>query len=832
MEPKDLKNSEELKVTSSNDAEVNENLQSEPAETTETPSEVVNEAVAEPVEEVAAEVTEAVEAVAEPVEEVAAEVTEAVEAVAEPVEEAAAKVTGAVEAVAEPVEEAAAEVTGAVEAVAEPVEEAAAEVTGAVEAVAEPVEEAAAEVTGAVEAVAEPVEEAAAEVTGAVEAVAEPVEEAAAEVTGVVEAVAEPVEEAAAEVTEAVEAVAEPVEEAAAKVTGAVEAVAEPVEEAAAEVTGVAETNEEDEEEVPLVEEHTAEHYKELSQIELLNLLREVVEGDAETPAHNADVIMAVYYRKMREVSDEHKRKFLEEGGQAEDYVPVEDPYGNEVKELVRKHRQQRFEQGRKLDAEKELNLQKKYDIIEEIKGLLNKEESINRTFQEFRELQKKWYEIGQVPQAKMKDLWDTYHFHVENFYDYIKINKELRDLDLKKNLEAKIEICEKAEELLVEPSVIKAFNALQKLHEDWRETGPVPTDKKDDIWERFKAATSKINLKHQEYFEKRKLDQKKNLDAKIALCEKAEEISEANPDNHRDWDEKSRELVELQKVWKTIGFAPKRENNKVYERFRGACDKFFINKREFYSRNKDIQQVNLQMKIDLCMEAETLKDSTDWKKATQQFIDIQKRWKEVGPIPRKSSDAVWKRFRAACDYFFERKSLHFSDIDGEQGENLKLKEALIAEVESFQPGDDPAESLKILRDFQRRWTEIGHVPIRSKEAIQRRFRDAINKQFDGLHIDNSNRTTFNFRSKIESLTDNARGLSKVRSEREKYMIKLKQLETDLTLLDNNIGFFANSKNAQALIADVNQKIQDTREKIEQLKEKIRIIDDLDKSEY
>ncbi len=610
-------------------------------------------------------------------------------------------------------------------------------------------------------------------------------------------------------------------------------AAALPEEEKSANSEDEAGTGEEnEEEEYASVDQPVADDYKDMTQVELLNLLRDVVESESETPVHNADIIIVVYYRKLKEAADAHKRQFLEEGGDPAEYVAEEDPYGAEVKELVRKHRQKRFEQGKKLDAEKDINLRRKYEIIEEIKALLNKEESINRTFQEFRELQKKWYEIGQVPQAKMKDLWDTYHFHVENFYDYIKINKELRDLDLKKNFEAKIEICEKAEELLVEPSVIKAFNTLQKLHEEWRETGPVPSDKKDDIWERFKAATSKINLKHQDYFEKRKLDQKKNYDAKIALCEKAEEIAEATPDNHRDWDEKSRELVELQKVWKTIGFAPKRDNNKVYERFRSACDKFFVNKREFYSRNKDIQQVNLQMKIDLCLEAETLKDSSDWKKATQQFIDIQKRWKEIGPIPRKSSDAVWKRFRAACDYFFEKKSLHFSDIDGEQVENLKLKEQLIEEVENFQAGGDPSASLKILRDFQRRWTEIGHVPIRNKEVIQRRFREAIDKHFDDLNIDNSNRNTFNFRNKIESLTDNARGLSKVRSEREKYMIKLKQLETDLTLLDNNIGFFANSKNAQALIADVNQKIQDTREKIEQLKAKIRIIDDLDKSEY
>jgi hypothetical protein len=575
---------------------------------------------------------------------------------------------------------------------------------------------------------------------------------------------------------------------------------------------------------------HAHVDYLGLSQVELVNLLRQAIEN--EDTQHNPDAIIAVFYRKAREKNDELKAKFLEEGGKEEDFVAEEDPYSHDVKELLKKYKQQKFEQSKKLDAEKEINLQKKYEIIEEIKNLLNNEESINRTFQEFRDLQRKWYEIGQVPQAKMKDLWDTYHFHVENFYDYIKINKELRDLDLKKNLELKIELCEKTEELLMEPSVIKAFNALQKYHEEWREIGPVPSDKKDEIWERFKAATAQINQKHQDYFEKRKLEQKKNLDAKIALCEKAEEISAANFDSHREWDEKSRELVELQKVWKTIGFAPKRDNSRIYDRFRAACDKFFINKREYYSKNKDIQQTNLQMKIDLCLEAETLKESTDWKKATQQFIDIQKRWKEVGAIPRKSSDAVWKRFRAACDYFFERKAAHFSDIDGEQYENLKLKEKLIEEVEKFKADTDVATALKNLRDLQRRWTEIGHVPLKNKDVIQHRFREAINKQFDALKVDNSNRNVFNFRNKIESMTDNARGLSKVRSEREKYMLKLKQLETDLTLLDNNIGFFANSKNAQALIADVNQKIKDTREKIEQLKEKIRIIDDLDKSEY
>jgi hypothetical protein len=571
--------------------------------------------------------------------------------------------------------------------------------------------------------------------------------------------------------------------------------------------------------------------YMEFSQIELVNTLRELIDG-GETRDRKINLIIAAFNQKVKQNIADSKKQFIDEGGKADDFVVEEDPYEQDIRELVKRHRQAKFELAKKMEAEKEINLQKKYTIIEDIKNLLNTEESINKTFQEFRELQKDWYEIGPVPQAKMKDLWDTYHFHVENFYDYIKINKELRDLDLKKNLEVKIELCEKAEELLLEPSVIRAFNTLQKYHEQWREVGPVPRDKRDDIWDRFKAVTTAINQKHQEFFEKRKGEQKRNLEAKIALCEKAEEIGAMTIDTHRVWDEKSKELIELQKVWRTIGFAPKRDNNKIYDRFRKACDNFFNKKREYYAQSKDIQNKNLQMKIDLCLEAEALKDNNDWKKTTQDFIDIQKRWKEIGPVPRKHSDSLWKRFRAACDHFFNRKSDHFSDVDDEQVENLRLKKELIDEVNNFTPENDVNEALKVLKDFQRRWTEIGHVPIREKESLQNQFRTAINKHFDTLKLDSGKRDSLKFRSKIATMAENQRGLSKVRTEREKYMSKLKQLENDLTLLDNNIGFFANSKNAQALIADVNQKIEDTRQKIEMLKDKIRIIDELDKNEY
>jgi hypothetical protein len=572
--------------------------------------------------------------------------------------------------------------------------------------------------------------------------------------------------------------------------------------------------------------------YANLSEVELINALRTLLENDDfESVKDDIDAIKIYFFRLYRANIEAQKASFAEAGGNLDVFKAEPDPYELDLRNLLKQYQDKRNEHNKRSEEIKEDNLKKKYEIIEEIKALINNKESINKTFHDFRELQNRWREIGSVPQTKLKDLWDTYHHHVENFYDFIKINKELRDLDLKKNLEAKIEICEKAEELLVEPSIIKAFNVLQKYHEQWREVGPVPRDKKDELWERFKAATSIINKKHQDYFEGRKSEQKKNLDAKIALCEKVEEIANAEIDVHRDWDEKSKELIELQKVWRTIGFAPKKDNNKIYERFRIASDKFFDRKREFYNQNKEEQNGNLQLKTDLCLQAEALKDSTDWKKTADEFISIQKAWKEIGPVPRKYSDVIWKRFRAACDYFFENKSKHFSSIDTEQLENLRLKKELLEEVIQFSLSGDDGADLDKLKDFQRRFTDIGHVPFKDKDAIQNEFRDVINKHFDTLRIDEKRRNLMKFKNKVANNTSTGKGQSKMRFEREKYMVKLKQMESDLALLDNNIGFFANTKNASALIEDVNQKIASTKEKIEFLKEKIRIMDAMEDDE-
>jgi hypothetical protein len=573
-------------------------------------------------------------------------------------------------------------------------------------------------------------------------------------------------------------------------------------------------------------------NYATLNEAELLNSLRELLTNeDVDFIKNDIDAIKIYFFRIYRANIEAQRASFIEAGGNPEEFKAESDPVEIDFRILLKQYQDKRSEHNKKIDEIKEVNLQKKYEIIEEIKALINNKESINKTFHDFRELQNRWREIGLVPQAKIKDLWETYHHHVENFYDFIKINKELRDLDLKKNLESKMEICEKTEELLVEPSIIKAFNILQKYHEQWREIGPVPRDKKDEIWERFKAATSIINKKHQDYFESRKSDQKKNLEAKIALCEKVEEIANAPIENHREWEEKSKELIELQKVWRTIGFAPKKENNKIYERFRVATDSYFDRKREFYNQNKEEQVNNLQLKTDLCVQAEALKDSTDWKKTADEFINIQKAWKEIGPVPRKYSDVIWKRFRAACDYFFENKSKHFSSIDGEQSENLRKKRELLEEVKRFSLSGDDSADLDKLKEFQRTFTEIGHVPFKEKDAIQNEFRDVINRHFDALRIDEKRRNLMKFKNKVAGNTSTGKGQNKNRFERDKYVTKLKQMESDLALLDNNIGFFANTKNAEALIGDVNQKIINTKEKIEFLKEKIRIMDAMEDDE-
>lgn len=569
--------------------------------------------------------------------------------------------------------------------------------------------------------------------------------------------------------------------------------------------------------------------YALLSKEELVDKLRNYIsEYPLERIRDHVEIIKSVFYKKHNDEIEDIRQKFITDGGHPEDFKVEDSPVDINMKELLNIYRDKRNNMSRTLEEQKEINLQQKQDIIEAIKELINSQESLNKTFHDFRNLQEKWRELGPVPQKNVKDLWESYHYHVEAFYDYIKINKELRDLDFKKNLDAKLLLCEKAEELLLENAVVEAFRQLQMLHDQWREIGPVPADKRNELWERFREATSKINHRHQEYFVKLKDEQKKNFQEKNLLCEKAEEIAASEIENAKDWEEKSRQLIELQKIWKTIGFAPKKHNSKIYERFRAACDKFFDKKREFFASNKEEQDNNLQLKTELCIQAEALQTNTDWKKTTNELIKLQKRWKVIGPVPVKYSDKIWKRFRAACDAFFENKSKYYENIDTRFIENLNKKRELIQKIETFQITDDVEQNLNQLKEYQREWSEIGFVPIKEKDEIQEKYREALNVKFDELKLDDERKSLLKFRSRVESIASKPNADKRLAMERDKCYTRLKQLENDITLWENNIGFFANSKNAKSMISDVEDKIKAAKLKIEELSERINIIDDFE----
>ncbi|NOY36888.1 MAG: DUF349 domain-containing protein [Chlorobi bacterium] len=569
--------------------------------------------------------------------------------------------------------------------------------------------------------------------------------------------------------------------------------------------------------------------YTDFSPDALLNRLELLL---SERPIHeirtDVEQIKTNFYKKTRREIEEKRKRFLDQGGDPVDFKPEPHPGEEKLKELLQRYRDLKARHNRELEAEKKRNLEAKYAVIEEIKNLANRKESINKTFQDFRELQETWRSIGIVPQQYVKDLWDTYHHHVEKFYDYIKINKELRDLDLKKNLEKKLVLCEKAEQLLLEPDIINAFKQLQKYHDQWREIGPVPKENKEALWERFKTATTSINKKHQEHFQKLKETQRKNLEEKTALAVKAEDIARTDIKGHREWDKMTREILELQKLWKTIGFAPRKQNNAIYERFREACDLFFNRKREFYAENKEAQMNNLQLKTDLCIQAESLKDSTEWKRTTEDLIALQKKWKEIGPVPRKYSDQIWKRFRAACDTFFKNKSDFYASKEKNYSENLILKEKLIREIENYSPVEDADENFKVLNEFQRRWSEIGFVPFEKKIEIAEIYRGAINKLFNNLNIDEHQKSLLKYRNKLESLTGQSKARVKVEKDREKFINRIRQLESDITVWENNIGFFAQSDNVNSVIRDVQAKIDNAKASIRLLKDKIDMIDEMD----
>ena len=564
--------------------------------------------------------------------------------------------------------------------------------------------------------------------------------------------------------------------------------------------------------------------YNGKSKAELLAILADILANKpVQTIRRDVEAIKIAFYKTYRAEVERARRAFVEAGGKLEEFVPTPDDAEQRLKELFAEYRTKRNEFIAKLEEEKENNYKIKLQIIEELKELIDSNETLNQTFNTFRDLQQRWKETGPVPQAYVKDLWETYNLHVENFYNFIKINKELRDLDLKKNYETKLQLCEEAEELVLDPSPVNAFHKLQKLHEQWRETGPVANEYKEQLWERFREASTKINKRHQEYFNGIKEEQKHNLELKTELCVKTEELSVAPLSTRKEWNKASEQLIDIQKVWKTIGFAPKKDNTKIYERFRNACDKFFENKRNFYLQIKAEMENNLHLKNDICAAAEALQESEEWKKATDELIALQKRWKEIGPVSRRYSDAIWKRFRSACDKFFERKAAFFASLDQQYEDNLAKKKQLLEELKTFVV-ENKERGFEALKELQHRWAEIGFVPIKQKEAIQKEYRKAVDAIFAKLRSNEKENRLERFKGKISSIAEGG-DRRRLRFERDRLYNKMKQIESDIALLENNIGFFSKSKNAEAMIREVNNKIAKAKEEMATLIEKIEMID-------
>ena len=475
-------------------------------------------------------------------------------------------------------------------------------------------------------------------------------------------------------------------------------------------------------------------------------------------------------------------------------------------KAIYSDYKRERAEYMSRLEAEREESLKKKKAIIEELKALVEGQEDVSSQFTVFRELQNRWREAGPVPVQSYRDINDTYQYYVEKFYDMVKINRDLRDLDFKKNLEAKEAFCAAAEKLAENENVVNAFHELQKLHEQWKEYGPVAKEKREEIWDRFKAATSVINKKYQAHFEGLKAQQEENLEKKKVLCEKLEEIAEREIKNTADWNQLSKEIESLQAEWRTIGFATKKENQKIYDRFRAACDKFFERKREHYTTIKDSMSANLEKKQSIIAQAEALKSSTEWKKTADQLIALQKQWKEIGAVPRKKSEQLWKRFRAACDEFFANRDANSGGENDYYG-NLKSKKRLIEEVRAYQCSEDDAANAAQMRSFNEKWQAIGHVPFKEKDKINDEFRTAMHEKFP--------------------LFAKQRGQANqghsAKNPKDSLIAKYNALQQDVVTYENNIGFFAASKNSAPLIQQMQQKIDDAKAELRRLEEKIRL---------
>lgn len=563
-----------------------------------------------------------------------------------------------------------------------------------------------------------------------------------------------------------------------------------------------------------------------LSKEVILEKLTGLVGAAADATRNEVEALKQAYYKIHRSEVDELKKAFLTAGGEEKDFVAPEDETESKIKELLNVYKEKRAAILAEEERVKAANYALKLQLIDQLKALTESQEDFNKLYNDFKDIQQRWKEVKAVPQEHVSELWKNYQIYSEKFYDIIKINNQFRDYDFKKNLEMKTALCETVEKLQTEPDVISAFHQLQKLHQQWREIGPVAKELREDLWSRFKAASTIINKRHQEHFEGLKAKEQENLEAKTAICEQIENIDFPALKSFKDWEEKNKEVIALQDKWKTIGFAPKKSNVKIFERFRAACDVYFNRKSEFYKNIKDEMEKNLELKKVLCEKAEALKDSTDWKSTTEKMIALQKEWKTIGSVARKHSDAVWKRFISACDYFFEQKNKNASSQKSVEQTNLAAKKALIEKINTIDEADHD-EALAALKGYMTEWNTIGHVPFKEKDKIYKEYHEAVDKQFDRLKVDQNDRKMQTFRNSLSDMSNGERGKGKLYGEREKLMRMYERMKNELQTYENNIGFLSiSSKGGGGLLKEMERKIDKLKDEMALIIKKIDAIDE------
>ena len=579
-----------------------------------------------------------------------------------------------------------------------------------------------------------------------------------------------------------------------------------------------------------IVEKPTENASKLSTKEEVLLRLKEVAQDAENANKQELDGLKQTFYKIHNAEIEAAKKTFVENGGAEEEFIAQPSGVEEEFKSLMAAIKEKRSALAAEIEKQKEENLQVKLSIIEELKELVESPDDANKSYNEFKKLQQQWNEVKLVPQAKVNELWKNYQLHVEKFYDILKLNNEFREYDFRKNLEIKTHLCEAAEKLADEQDVVSAFHQLQKLHQEFRDTGPVAKELRDEIWNRFKSASTAVNRRHQQHFEALKETEQHNLDQKTVICEIVEAIEFDQLKTFAAWETKTQEVIALQNKWKTIGFAPQKMNVKIFERFRKACDEFFKKKGEFFKLLKEGMNANLEKKKALCEKAESLKDSTEWKETAEILTKLQKEWKTIGPVSKKYSDAVWKRFITACDYFFEQKGKATSSQRSVEQENLEKKKAIIARLTAIDETTDADEASKEVRELMKEWNGIGHVPFKEKDRLYKQYHGLIDQLFDRFNISASNKKLSNFKSSIGNIQSG--GSQSLYREREKLVRTYENMKNELQTYENNLGFLTtSSKKGNSLLTEINRKVEKLKSDLELVLQKIKVIDESIKEE-